>query len=269
MKPNVPLYAKIRNLCREIEKEEDITILFAVENGSRAWRMESANSDYDVRFVYHHPLEKYISLKKPKDVIDKFYSKDCMKCTQEEALIDAVGFDIFKYLDLLVKSNPTAIEWLTTDIVYYGEQNKVFRKFALDNLNKIALVYHYKSLCKQNYIKHLKSGAHLSYKKYLYSLRGLVNAKFVAQFSSMPLISFTEAVKQISMPEYIKNKCLEIIELKRKGKEKEIITNIKHFDDYIDNFLKEEVLIKEKPSKGDIGIIDKEIRKLLIDNKAR
>lgn len=36
----------------EIEHIENITILHAVESGSRAWGLASPDSDYDVRFFY-------------------------------------------------------------------------------------------------------------------------------------------------------------------------------------------------------------------------
>lgn len=37
---------------REIEKNEHVRILLAVESGSRAWGFPSTDSDYDVRFIY-------------------------------------------------------------------------------------------------------------------------------------------------------------------------------------------------------------------------
>ena len=51
---------KIKQICKNLEKEKKIKILFAIENGSRAWRMSSKDSDYDVRFVYFRPIEDYI-----------------------------------------------------------------------------------------------------------------------------------------------------------------------------------------------------------------
>ena len=35
----------------EIEKENNVKILLAVESGSRAWGFASPDSDYDVRFM--------------------------------------------------------------------------------------------------------------------------------------------------------------------------------------------------------------------------
>ena len=95
---------------------------------------------------------------------------------------------------MLSSSNPTTIEWLITDIVYFGKQNSVFKEYAVKNFNKISLYHHYKSMCKNNYLKYLKSGASLTYKKYLYTFRGLVNAKWVAHKKSLPPIIFTGAL---------------------------------------------------------------------------
>ena len=47
----------IVELLKCIEKEKKIKILFAVEAGSRAWELNSSESDYDVHFVYYRSLE--------------------------------------------------------------------------------------------------------------------------------------------------------------------------------------------------------------------
>ena len=43
-----------------LAKEEDVSILYACESGSRAWGFESTDSDYDVRFIYLHPTHWYL-----------------------------------------------------------------------------------------------------------------------------------------------------------------------------------------------------------------
>lgn len=71
---------RIKTLLKQIEKENDIKILFAIENGSRSWNMASKDSDYDVRFVFFRKIENYISLKPAKDVITFAYNEDLEPC---------------------------------------------------------------------------------------------------------------------------------------------------------------------------------------------
>jgi len=263
-KANVPLKGLITRLCKAIEKQEKIKILFAVENGSRAWRMESSNSDYDVRFVFHYPLRNYISLEKKRDVIEKFFDKEGKPHAPQGCLIDIVGFDIFKYLKLLINSNPTAIEWLMSDIVYYGKQNEEFKRFALRHFKKISLFYHYKSLCKQNYQKYIKSEAIVSFKKYLYALRGLINAKYIMQFNKVPPIDITDAINRLKLKKALKDRIFKIIELKKAGREKEIIKRMPVFDRYIESFLKEECRAPAKVDKKAVAKLNKELQRILL-----
>lgn len=256
----------INSLCKEVEKEKNIKILFAVENGSRAWRMHSEDSDYDVRFVFVRPLEEYIQINKPGDVIEAAFDKETKPCAQKGAFIDLVGFDIFKFVSMLSSSNPTTIEWLTTDIVYYGKQNSVFRNFALKSFNKISLYHHYKSMCRMNYLKYLKSGNLVTYKKYLYAYRGLVNAKWVVTQKTVPPIVFTDALKKMKgiIPLSVLKKINEIITLKAQGKEKNIIQNIRVMDMYIEQFLKDDSEAPTEKAHATLHDLNEELRKMVL-----
>ena len=44
-----------------IERGHHVRVLLAVESGSRAWGFASPDSDYDVRFIYVHRPEWYLS----------------------------------------------------------------------------------------------------------------------------------------------------------------------------------------------------------------
>ena len=71
---------------KEIEKRENIKILYWVESGSRAWGFPSPDSDYDVRFIYVRPKEYYLCLDKTRDVIE----------WQLDETLDINGWDLQK-----------------------------------------------------------------------------------------------------------------------------------------------------------------------------
>ena len=94
----------------EVEATENVTIFYACESGSRAWGFPSADSDYDVRFIYLRKPDWYLSI----DVEDK---RDVIERPINDEL-DISGWDLRKALKLLWKSNPPLLEWLVSPIVY-------------------------------------------------------------------------------------------------------------------------------------------------------
>ncbi|MFX1532979.1 MAG: DNA polymerase beta superfamily protein [Promethearchaeota archaeon] len=254
---------RIQRICQDLEKEHNIRILFAVENGSRAWRLQSTDSDYDVRFVFVRPLPEYIQIQKPKEVINIAFDKNFNICKAEGSFIDISGFDIFKFVKLLSNSNPTTIEWLVSDIIYYGKQNDAFKRFAQENFSKISLYHHYKSLSRNNYLKYINSGKKVTCKRYLYTLRGLVNAKWVIKKQIIPPIIFIETVKGLAISDLITDKIQELVKLKSQGKEKEKIKRIPQLDKYIEAFLEEDPELP-KEFHPPIEELNKELRKIIL-----
>ena len=54
------------------EAEHQVRILYACESGSRAWGFASLDSDFDVRFIYVHERDWYLSfdVERRRDVIE-------------------------------------------------------------------------------------------------------------------------------------------------------------------------------------------------------
>ena len=73
----------------DIEKKENVRILYAVESGSRAWGFASPDSDYDVRFIYIRNKEDYLKLNEPNDFIE----------WQLDEVLDINGWDLKKALE--------------------------------------------------------------------------------------------------------------------------------------------------------------------------
>ena len=85
-----------------------VEILLAVESGSRAWGFSWRDSDYDVRFLYIRPIETYLAVVAPRDVIER----------PVDATLDINGWDLRKALQLMLRSNAVLLEWLTSPVRY-------------------------------------------------------------------------------------------------------------------------------------------------------
>lgn len=69
-----PIDLRVRSDIRErlvgIEAAHKVRVLYACESGSRGWGFASPDSDYDVRFIYVHPLSWYLQISPQRDVIE-------------------------------------------------------------------------------------------------------------------------------------------------------------------------------------------------------
>lgn len=226
----------IKEKLEELEKEHEFKVLFAIESGSRAWGMESEDSDYDVRFVYVRPKKDYLSLVR---------SVDNVNWVSEDKMFDIVGFDIYKYCGLIDKSNPNPVDWLLSPIEYFSRKldgkpaREVFKEILLKHaINYDALFNGYWGMCKSNYYKYCHKEQPASYKNYLYALRGLCNALWIDKNQQVPPTRFEDCYKNISLPPLVLSTLNRIIAEKKSKDEGYSPRQIVCFDDFIEDNIK-------------------------------
>ena len=105
--------ARILEVVEKLEADLDIRVLLACETGSRAWGFASPDSDYDIRLLYCHPVEWYLSVNEPKDELSSM---------EDDNLLDITGWELRKTLRLLNKSNMAVFERLVSSIVYRQDE---------------------------------------------------------------------------------------------------------------------------------------------------
>ncbi|MBD1382468.1 nucleotidyltransferase domain-containing protein [Metabacillus arenae] len=169
-----------------IEKENNIRILFACESGSRSWGYSSQNSDYDIRLLYTHPMEWYLSIENQKDVMEWSVNQ-----------LDITGWDLKKALQLCLKSNPSLYEWLFSGVVYLEEASTVqtLRELVNTYYTLSTLFYHYFKMSKRNYL-HFQQTNHKSIKSRLSILRPLLTCLFLMEKQQLPPVSIHSLVKE-------------------------------------------------------------------------
>ena len=133
--PDAAVRDTVNRRLDAIEREEGVRVLFACESGSRAWGFASPDSDYDVRFVYAHPRDWYLSIGDQRDVIERPIVD----------LYDVNGWDLRKALRLFRKSNPPMLEWLGSPIVYRERTAAAasLRRIAARSFSPRACAFHY------------------------------------------------------------------------------------------------------------------------------
>ena len=198
---------------KEVEKQNNVKVLLAVESGSRAWGFHSAESDWDVRFVYVHNLEWYLTVNEGRDVIEHMYDDD----------VDLMCWDLRKTLRLFQKTNPSLLEWLYSPIIYYADEVFLSRMRGLEPayFNPIKTMYHYASIYIKQDKRYLQNAAY-PLKRFLYYLRGILACRWVEERQTMPPVLFIDLVNGTVEEDVIRQKIVELLELKRQSKENDL-----------------------------------------------
>lgn len=245
----------VQHKLAEIEEKEQVKILHAVESGSRAWGLESEDSDYDVRFIYIRPMESYLSLQEKKDYIN----------WELNTLLDINGWDITKAFKHFYKSNATLFEWSNSPIVYRSSEDwKTIRALSEEYFSAKACMYHYYGTAKKNYDEYL-TGETVKYKKYFYVLRPLLACKWIEERKCPPPVLFQDLFEEMS-EEKMRPSIRSLLERKKRMSESEKGKRIDVVNEYIERELKtyEEVLrITDESAKKSYDKLDALFLKLL------
>ena len=217
--------AEILRRLQAAEVEHGVKILFACESGSRAWGFASPDSDYDVRFIYAHPAEWYLTfdVEQRRDVIEYPIVDE----------IDCGGWDVRKAMYLFTRSNGALLEWLKSPIVYResGPLAQGLRGLEARGANRRALCYHYSHMARGNAKEYLFKGQ-ARLKKYFYVLRPLFAIRFIEAHDRPPPIEFRSLVDAVA-PEKLIEPIERLLALKSESSEMGLGPPVPIINDFI------------------------------------
>jgi len=208
----------------DLEKEEKVKIVYAVESGSRAWGFESADSDYDIRFIFCRPTNHYLEIDERRDVIELPITDD----------LDFSGWDIKKALKLFRKSNPPLLEWLDSPHVYVDKYDfsRALRDALPHRFSPTASFYHYLHMAQNNFKKYLIH-ERVQHKKYFYVLRPVLAGKWLeAGYGSVPT-KFETLLRRTIPDGELLTLVTDLLHRKRQGMEKTLEPNIPVLHDFL------------------------------------
>lgn len=233
---------EIMRRIRDAEQEHGVRVLYAVESGSRAWGFASPNSDYDVRFVYVHPHDWYLSvdLEDKRDVIEYEIVDD----------IDINGWDLRKALKLFWKSNPSFVEWMQSPIVYVDDRafSEGVRSLMPGIYSVAKGVHHYHSMAKTNYKGYLKAQL-VPLKKYFYVLRPLLAIRWLETHGEPAPIEFERLRETLTDAPGVNDEISKLLERKKRSQEKEFVPVIPTLNRFIEKELSRLASYQEDPAE--------------------
>lgn len=177
---------------KQIEVQKNIEILYACETGSRAWGFASPDSDYDIRFIYKHQTDWYLSLNEKNDFINISIKDD----------LDITGWDIKKCLQLIKGSNAALVERFQSPIIYSEKDNfkSEFNLLIEQCYSRVAVFYHHYSLAKK-FKEEILDSSEFKLKSYFYLVRSLLSCKFIINSSSVVPMNIISLMGYISEDE--------------------------------------------------------------------
>jgi len=217
----------IKSKLSEIAIQYKIKVLYACETGSRAWGFPSPDSDYDVRIIYIHEPDWYLSLSDKKDTLELML---------DNGDLDITGWDFKKCLKLLWKSNGALLERIQSPIVYQSTPGlkEQFWNYAQKCFTPVATMHHYSGMARTS-LSDLLDKNEVKLKKLFYALRATLACKWILERDSIPPIVFNTMVHELDFDAGLKERITTLVELKS-GKnenymhpaEKELLAFILH-----------------------------------------
>jgi len=202
----------ILSALEAIQAREDIRIVYACESGSRAWGMASIDSDYDVRFLYAHRPEWYLSLEPGRDVIELPISD----------ALDISGWDLRKAMRLFGQSNPTLLEWLDSPIVYRETPEVVGpMRDLIPTVFSPERAYHHYWHQARGFHRRYASGEGRTLKRFFYLLRTLLAALWIDARETAPPMELARLAEAM-LPAGLHPELVRLLEVKRAGRESDV-----------------------------------------------
>lgn len=229
---------QIRERLKVIEKQCGVKILYACETGSRAWGFPSPDSDYDVRMIYMHEPDWYLSLSEKKDTIEMML---------EGGELDITGWDIRKCLRLLWKSNGALLERVQSPVVYHEEDGitALLREYSNRCFIPIATMHHYLGMARNSFAE-VDEQTEVKLKKLFYSLRATLACKWILEKDTVPPIVFTTMVDELVFSEVLKERIRGLIALKSGQNE----SYVHPADIELNSFIKDQLEISGQAFEG-------------------
>lgn len=231
---------KIQKILTLIEQKYNVRILYSCEGGSRAWGFASRDSDWDVRFIYVRPLERYLTVFNDNSTTIDRNNSNLVK-DFEKFDIDLVGWDLKKTLSHLAKHNTNLISWLTdtqSELTYVEtEESERLKQIAYECFCPKTTYNAMIGIANRTFKNFIDCTSSPRTKKYMYLVRPILCCMWIEYYSTIPPVRMENIYNDCLIQPEIKkngifNVILRLVEQKKSGTEKDTCARIKSIEDF-------------------------------------
>lgn len=252
--PGNDVNQRVRDALARVESGRNVRVLYACESGSRAWGFASRDSDYDVRFLYVHPRDWYLSVENGRDVVEEPLHDE----------LDVSGWELRKALRLLRKSNPPLLEWMKSPLVYRQDDAFVaeFNALGAEFYSPRRCFAHYLHMGFGNWRGYLRGRELVSLKKYLYVFRPVLACRWLERRLGQVPMLFAELVDGVLEERDVRVALGELVAQKQAGEELAVAPPVGALSRFLEAELARlDALAKPDDSSGDLEAMNRLFRR--------
>jgi predicted nucleotidyltransferase len=203
----------------------NVTILHAVEVGSRAWGLANPQSDHDIGFIYVRPKHTYFQINQGHRDAALLENRDTLEI-KVDGFGDLNGFDIEKATTLAYNSNPSIVDWLRLPEYYSTDHANRLRELMWKGFSTLKLRQQNVSILRRNYKTYVEPRPTVSVKKYLHTVRPLLNAIWFERTATFdlgtecPPVNYLALCNVAAYNHDLLEGCMQLLHLKLKGEER-------------------------------------------------
>ena len=198
----------VHQILEEIEKENDVKIIFACEAGSRIYGYEIKESDFDLRFIYIRKKEKYFQFDDTEELVIRGSQKN----------VEYIGFDIKKALKNISEKKMEIWTWFKSPIIYLNtEKAHRIEKILSEYFAKRELFFLYLGYCDK--IKKMEFGKSFKVKNFILPALKLVALNQYARTGKFPKSENISFMEQECEDDPLMRHITELAEIRKEGTE--------------------------------------------------
>ena len=233
----VEVRASIDRRLADIDREFSVEIFYACESGSRAWDFASPDSDYDVRFLYRHPRDWYLSLSEQRDVVE----------TPIDGIYDVNGWDLRRQRMGPAQGTAARAEW---------QSRPVRMAFLADSLPR--------TTTRRGLSRSYLMGEAVRQKKYFYVVRPLLACQYLLAHRGIVPMRFFDLVDAVAPPVALREALVDLLKAKRQTSESVTGNRLPVLDQWVDRTFGElETVVPEPSAPADPAPLERFFRTAL------